>query len=215
MNDIEKDLMNEVIDFGILSDDDIKLLFGENDEENDKNNDSGYRLFRTLYYGALAEIVGLDNISIDPIKNSSFDNIKEPIAIFKFSVAKSVDVDESVVEALNKTAVALNKSYKEYKESFPENLTTEFLNNRDNQIDIWKKLCIYSTDLKSEYSVQYIDDPILGDIREIYKWLCKESDKIITKEDSINAYKKFAKTISETFKEAAKKLKEEEEFKEV
>ena len=103
----------------------------------------------------------------------------------------------------------------EYKELFPADLTVEYLNNRDNQIEIWKRLCVYSVDLKSNWSIQYMEDDLIGDMREVYKWLCKESDKIVTKEDSIKSYKKFAKNISDTFKTCAKKLKEEEEFKEV
>lgn len=211
---MEEDILSDIIDSGFLSEDEIDTLLGMEipEDKKVKDHDASYRLFRVLYYGGLAEILGLDNISMEPIEDRNFG---DKIAIVKFSVAKSVDIDQSVVDALNKTGAALNDAYKEYKELFPADLTVEYLNNRDNQIEIWKRLCVYTVDLKSDWSIQYMEDDLMGDMREVYKWLCKESDKVVTKEDSIKSYKKFAKNISDSFKTCAKKLKEEEEFKEV
>jgi hypothetical protein len=211
MSDIYEDMMNDIFDSGLLSEEEINNIFGEIEGPVDE----GYRATKEIYYTVISKLAGADTIDFKE-ENINLKNIDmdDKIATVKFTIAKSVDIDESVLAELNTFAKMFNTKYSEYRELLPEDITADYFNDKNIIIDDYKKAVIGGLFLIDKTIVYYEDD-VLGDMRKFFTWKCKITDDIITKEKSIEIFNSLKKQFMENLAEAKTKEKEEQEFKEV
>lgn len=212
MSDIYEDMMNDIFDSGLLSEEEINSIFGEIE---DSPVDEGYRATKEIYYTIISKLAGADTINLKE-ENSNIESMHmdDKIATIKFTLAKSVEIDESVLAELNTFAKMFNTKYSEYRELLPEDITTDYFNDKDTIIDDYKKAIIGGVFLLDKTIVYYEDD-VLGDMRKFFTWKCKITDDIITKEKSIEIFNSLKKQFMENLAEVKAKEKEEQEFKEV